>query len=167
MPGPGRRWKKGQSGNLKGRPPVAEAFRSLVDRELDELQTAMERYIGKSGEVSQRQIRIAKKQLLVKRMIEHALAGNGPVLKELLNRYLGRVPMQLGVDGNLTLGGQVKVHEEVTLDRVHAILEEEREKRAHRIEGPNKKEEQPPIKQRRKRRTRKAPIKQRRKRTKP
>ena len=73
------RWKKGQSGNPKGRPKKKTDFSSLVKKELERM------VLIKEGDTQQT---ITKKEAIVKRLMAKALAGDVPALKAICD-YIG------------------------------------------------------------------------------
>jgi Family of unknown function (DUF5681) len=69
------RFKKGQSGNPKGRPPGSKDFGKLIDRALEE------RVLVKENGHSRR---ITKRAALAKQLVHHGISGNVSVTKLLL-----------------------------------------------------------------------------------
>lgn len=68
-------FKKGQSGNPKGRPPKAKGFKASLRAELSETVTVRE-----NGKV----FRISKAEAIVKRIVHAGLNGNPKAQMELL-----------------------------------------------------------------------------------
>lgn len=71
------RFRKGQSGNPKGRPKKAKSLQSLMDRELDQIVTVKE---------GGHELRLTKREAIVKRHVNSALTGNTRAIEHLL-RY--------------------------------------------------------------------------------
>ena len=70
------RFRKGQSGNPKGRPKGSKNFRTLVERELDQQIELSEN--GKS-------VRLSKRQIIAKKLVNEAATGNSRAWRELLD----------------------------------------------------------------------------------
>ncbi len=68
-------FKKGKSGNPKGRPKNARNFRSIIQQELDAART-----IRRDGQ----QYRLPTRHIVVLRLIENALGGDLKAVKEVL-----------------------------------------------------------------------------------
>lgn len=68
-------FKKGQSGNPKGRPKGSKSLAESVNRELDAKVTVRE---------GNREIQMSKRDALAKRMVAMGLAGDKVVMKNLL-----------------------------------------------------------------------------------
>ena len=79
-------FKKGKSGNPKGRPKGAKSLKSVLQAELAQKLSVKED--GKAKKIS-------KMEALAKRLVAQALSGDGRALSELLrqvNLHLGDVP---------------------------------------------------------------------------
>ncbi len=63
----GRRIEPGQSGNPKGRPRAGQAFKTLLQRELEERIPVKEQG---------RRRKLSKRSIIVKRLVSEAMAGN-------------------------------------------------------------------------------------------
>lgn len=68
-------FKKGQSGNPRGRPKGSQNFRTLLQRELDRQITATN---------NGREVRMTKREAMVKRLVGEALKGNLKALDAVL-----------------------------------------------------------------------------------
>ena len=66
-PPQGSRFKPGHSGNPKGRPPGSQAFKTLLQRELEERVSVKDQG---------RRRRLSKRGVIVKRLVSEAMAGN-------------------------------------------------------------------------------------------
>ena len=66
-PPPGSRFRPGRSGNPKGRPRGDQAFKTLLQRELDERVPVKEQG---------RRRKLSKRSVIVKRLVSEAMAGN-------------------------------------------------------------------------------------------
>jgi hypothetical protein len=71
-------WKKGQSGNKRGRPKGAESLRSILDEEQNELVTITENGVTK---------RISKMHVAVKAAFAKAMKGDARALNQLKAWY--------------------------------------------------------------------------------
>ncbi len=69
------RWKTGQSGNPKGRPKKIKEFEKLLDIELSK-----EVSISENG----KQVRLPKRELIIKTLVHDALKGDKRALKILM-----------------------------------------------------------------------------------
>lgn len=81
------RWKPGQSGNPKGRPPKHESLTSLLKEELDQASPQ-----DKEGRTW--------KELIVLATLRLAVAGNRTALREVWDRSDGKVTKQFEVTDN-------------------------------------------------------------------
>lgn len=79
------KWKKGQSGNPKGRPPKDLTLTSLLKDEIDKICPA-----DKEGRTWRHLLVIATMRLAIK--------GESAALKEVWQRLDGRVPQQMDVN---------------------------------------------------------------------
>lgn len=70
-------FRKGQSGNPKGRPKKAKSLQNLMDRELNQVVTVKE---------GGRELRLTKREAIVKRHVNSAMTGNTRAIEHLL-RY--------------------------------------------------------------------------------
>ena len=68
-------FKKGQSGNPRGRPKGSQNFRTLLQRELDRQITATN---------NGREVRMTKREAMAKRLVGEALKGNLKALEAVL-----------------------------------------------------------------------------------
>ena len=68
-------FRKGQSGNRKGRPERSRSIHDLLEQELDLLITVKE---------AGRELRLTKRQAIVKRHVNAALNGNTKAVEHLL-----------------------------------------------------------------------------------
>ncbi len=66
-PPPGSRFRSGRSGNPKGRPRGDQAFKALLQRELEERVPVKEQG---------RRRKLSKRSVIVKRLVSEAMAGN-------------------------------------------------------------------------------------------
>lgn len=78
-------WKKGESGNPKGRPPKILSVTSLVKEELEKIDPTT----GKN-----------KAQLLAETIVDQSITGNVKAFKELLDRVEGKVPQAIKHQGD-------------------------------------------------------------------
>ena len=81
------RWKPGQSGNPKGRPPKQESLTSLLKEELDKISS--EDAEGRTW-----------RELIVLATLRLAIVGNKTALKEVWDRSDGRVLKEIEVTDN-------------------------------------------------------------------
>jgi hypothetical protein len=90
-------WKRGQSGNPRGRPPVrrsiTDALRQLSEERVDETRTRV--------------------QALADVLWKLALEGNVTAAKEILDRLEGRSPQHISVDGNVDTRQGVEIAREM------------------------------------------------------
>ena len=91
----GRQWRKEQSGNPKGRPPLA--ITSLIREMLDEQAD----YIAPGAAPSDKTWR----QLIAKAILYHAAKGNPVMIRELLERLEGKITQPVVGEG----GGPVVI----------------------------------------------------------
>ena len=70
-------FRKGQSGNSKGRPKKSKNLQNLMDRELDQVVVVKE---------GGRELRLTKREAIVKRHVNSAMTGNTRAIEHLL-RY--------------------------------------------------------------------------------
>ena len=73
--GPSTKWKPGQSGNPKGRPPAGMSMAETLRRELEELGPPNK----KTGE------RVTKRELIMRMLITLATAGDEKAIKMVLD----------------------------------------------------------------------------------
>ena len=104
--GPGRpprhtRWKKGQSGNPRGRPSGRLSVRMVLEEELSELMTLA---------TSRGEREVTKLQAIVRRLIHEGLSGKVYAIQDILDRAerLDRVqdataPVELAVEDEAIL----------------------------------------------------------------
>lgn len=76
------KWKPGQSGNPKGRPPKELCITSLIKEELEEVLRA------EGGNIT-------FARAFAKALIRKAIKGHNVAMKELLERVDGKVPLPL------------------------------------------------------------------------
>ena len=69
------RFRKGVSGNPRGRPRKERSLRNLVEAELDELVSLTE---------NGRRVRLTKREVLAKKMVNDALTGDRKAQQELM-----------------------------------------------------------------------------------
>jgi len=100
---PPNQWKPGQSGNPKGRPKKENSFRAIMERLLDKDYTKKQTIDEIESTVNLGNTKV----VLIKALIEFALAGNMRAMDILLERMDGKVADQLQHD--------------VTLNDIHKI----------------------------------------------
>ena len=80
-------WKKGESGNPGGKPGKGHSFRDLVEELFQEDIELTDKNTGKK-------VRVSKKRALVHAAFQYAMAGSAPHLRELWDRYYGKVEFE-------------------------------------------------------------------------
>ena len=91
MPVTSTSWKKGQSGNPRGRPRRGSCLADLLRRELDRADSAG----------------VPHKQAIVSRLVELACEGSLPAIQQIFDRLEGRPTQRQEVGG--TEGGPLLV----------------------------------------------------------
>ena len=84
------RWKKGQSGNPKGKPVGTKSFSTLMDIAVKE--------IAKLNKITESEV----SQVLIKRGYSEAKDGNYPFFKDLLDRYYGKAKENFDIKHELS-----------------------------------------------------------------
>jgi len=87
------RFRKGQSGNPKGRPKRARGLKHDLQRELDETVTVTE---------NGRQIRLSKQQLMVKQLFAKAMKGDIRAIQRIVELRISLI----GEESDTTDGGR-------------------------------------------------------------
>lgn len=87
-------WQKGESGNITGRPMVGESWRELIKEFSQRATPADVRPLGATW-----------RDALIHAAFRHAIHGSAPILKELLDRSDGRLPLRLQVIKTLDESG--------------------------------------------------------------
>lgn len=85
------RFKKGQSGNPKGKPKGTKCFSTLMDEAVKE--------IAKLNKITTGEVW----QVLLKRGYSEAKDGNYPFYKDILDRYYGKATENLKLSGSLDI----------------------------------------------------------------
>ena len=101
-------WRKGQSGNPKGRPKDGESWSAIIKQVGEMTREDILEFCPADNPIG---VEIAKlpgnvqiKWLVVLRVIQSQLFDpNGVLFRELLDRLEGRVPFRAEVDGKLTV----------------------------------------------------------------
>jgi hypothetical protein len=75
------RFRKGQSGNPRGRPKGSRNFRTLIEQELDE-----QIEVNENGKV----VRLSKRSIIAKKLVNEAATGNSRAWRELLPMISGK-----------------------------------------------------------------------------
>lgn len=79
-------WRRGESGNPKGRPPKARCFRTLLKGLLDSV-----------GAIDEEGNKKTREQLLAEAVLLGAMSGNKTALKEVVDRIYGAVKQEIDV----------------------------------------------------------------------
>lgn len=97
-------FRKGQSGNRKGRPKKSRSIQNLLEQELDLVITVKE---------GGRELRLTKRQAIVKRHVNAALNGNVKALEHLLkfcNEHGIADPFQITAEDTETFQAALRRH---------------------------------------------------------
>jgi len=93
-------FKKGQSGNLNGRPKKGNSFADILEKVLNE------KYVIKDENDNViKETKLLKKEVLAEAAFQHALKGNVGYLNMLLDRLEGKVPDVLKASHKINMEG--------------------------------------------------------------
>ena len=125
-PGPGRRWKKGESGNVKGQPVLPEEYKVLRRMTKAELADVGNEIL--KGGIEQINVLLKDKKTPVLKLMVATIAakiikqGDMHAFDILMNRLVGKVKDEMQISGNI-----IKVNIDLPSNGFERQLEDHRE----------------------------------------